>query len=72
MAYKEAVNELSLELALKTAAAEGFQLLFSFEYAGNRPWPKDVVTDYITKYGSTAQYFKHNGKPFVSTFEGSD
>ncbi|TDZ17905.1 Mutanase [Colletotrichum orbiculare MAFF 240422] len=63
MAYKEAVNELSLELAFKTAAAEGFQLLFSFDYAGNGPWPKDVVIDYITNWAAWP-----SGKRSMDTF----
>ncbi|KXH67234.1 mutanase [Colletotrichum salicis] len=71
MAHGEAVNEPSLERAFNAAKSEGFKLLFSFDYAGRGPWPKDTVISYLKKYGSTAEYFKHSdGKPLVSTFEG--
>ncbi|KAK3351870.1 glycosyl hydrolase family 71-domain-containing protein [Neurospora tetraspora] len=72
MAHGEETNEKSLSAAFSAAASEGMQLFFSFDYAGNGPWPKETVIEYITKYGSSGAYFHHNGKPFVSTFEGPD
>jgi hypothetical protein len=70
MAHGEAVNEASLGVAFNAARQMGFQLFFSFDYAGNGPWPKETVIEYIAKWGSDSQYFKHQGKPFVSTVEG--
>ncbi|KAJ0305351.1 hypothetical protein Brms1b_010895 [Colletotrichum noveboracense] len=71
MAQGDAVNKPSLERAFSAAKAEGFKLLFSFDYAGRGPWPKDTVISYLKKFGTTAEYFKHiDGKPLVSTFEG--
>ncbi|KAJ0295652.1 hypothetical protein Brms1b_013763 [Colletotrichum noveboracense] len=71
MAHGDAVNEPSLERAFSVAKAEGFKLLFSFDYVGRGPWPKNIVIGYLKKFGSTAEYFKHgDGKPLVSTFEG--
>jgi hypothetical protein len=49
----------------------GFQLFFSFDYAGSGAWPKSTVIDYLTQYGSNTAYYHYNGKPFVSTFEGA-
>lgn len=73
MAHGESVNEVSLERAFNAAKAEGFKLLFSFDYAGQGPWPKDTVISYLKKYASTGEYFKHSdGKPLVSTFEGPE
>ncbi|KAK0370192.1 alpha-glucanase [Colletotrichum limetticola] len=72
MAYGEAVNENALVAAFSAASAAGLQLFFSFDYAGNGPWPQETVIQYISKYASSGTYFHHNGKPFVSTFEGPD
>ncbi|CAI0649773.1 unnamed protein product [Colletotrichum noveboracense] len=72
MAHGEAVNEGALVAAFSAASAASLQLFFSFDYAGNGPWPQDTVIDYITKYASSDTYFHYNGKPFVSTFEGPD
>ncbi|CAG7936279.1 unnamed protein product [Penicillium salamii] len=72
MAWKDGTNEASVEMAFTAANAVGFKLFFSFDYAGNGPWDQDVVIDFIQKYGPNGAYFQHNGKPFVSTFEGPD
>ncbi|KAJ5951187.1 uncharacterized protein N7479_009600 [Penicillium vulpinum] len=70
MAWKDGTNDASVEMAFTAASSVGFQLFFSFDYAGNGPWDQEVVIDMIQKYGTTSAYFHHNGKPFVSTFEG--
>lgn len=71
MAHGESMNEASLESAFKAASSAGFKLFFSFDYAGQGPWPKDTVIDYLMKYAYRAEYFKNSdGKPLVSTFEG--
>ncbi|KAE8315357.1 glycosyl hydrolase family 71-domain-containing protein [Aspergillus transmontanensis] len=70
MAYGDSTNEPSLVNAFEAASAVGFQLFFSFDYAGNGAWPKSTIIDLITKYGSNSHYYQYKGKPFVSTFEG--
>ena len=53
----------------------GFKLFFSFDYDGgsaNPPaWPKCDVLSIIQAYGPNGAYFNYNGKPYVSTFEGT-
>lgn len=69
--YGDSYNEASVADAFYMAQAiGGFQLFFSFDYAGGGPWPKEDVISYLTKYSSSSAYFHHQGKPFVSTFEG--
>jgi hypothetical protein len=64
------------QIANAFAAAEslystwGFQLFFSFDYAGNGAWAEADVTSLITQYSSSEAYYHYNNKPFVSTFEG--
>ncbi|EAL86742.1 glycoside hydrolase family 71 protein [Aspergillus fumigatus Af293] len=70
MANKDPTNDIALPMAFTAADDIGFQLLFSFDYAGNGPWDKSVVIDMIKGYGAKDTYFKTAGKPFVSTFEG--
>ncbi|KAI8297899.1 Mutanase [Colletotrichum sp. SAR11_59] len=72
MAYGDPTNEQSVADAFQHASSLGFQLFFSFDYAGNGPWPKSVVQGFINQYGSSGTYFHYQGKPFVSTFEGPD
>ncbi|KAJ0385841.1 hypothetical protein COL922a_005546 [Colletotrichum nupharicola] len=60
MAHGEAVNEGALVAAFSAASAASLQLFFSFDYAGNGPWPQDTVIDYITKYASSDTYFHCN------------
>ncbi|EON68507.1 hypothetical protein W97_07765 [Coniosporium apollinis CBS 100218] len=48
-----------------------FKLLFSFDYLGGAgPWPANEVINILKQYGPNAAYYKYNGKPLVSTFEG--
>ncbi|GLA41375.1 hypothetical protein AnigIFM63309_009465 [Aspergillus niger] len=72
MAYEDPTNDIAIPLAFQAASnVEGsFQLFFSFDYAGNGPWPKAVVAGLILQYGSHPSYFQYNSQPFVSTFEG--
>ncbi|KAM0285981.1 hypothetical protein ACHAQH_001170 [Verticillium albo-atrum] len=49
---------------------DSFKLFFSLDYAGNGPWLEKDATDIINKFKNNGAYFKHNGKPLVSTFEG--
>lgn len=72
MAYDWEYNAAQVSLAFSAANDLGFKLFFSFDYAGNGPWPKADVTQFIQEYGSNGAYYQYNGKPFVSTFEGPD
>lgn len=57
------------DLAFSAAAAAGFQLFFSFDYAGNGAWPMSQVIQILNKYSGNSAHYKYNGKAFVSTFE---
>ncbi|KAL1963030.1 hypothetical protein VTN77DRAFT_8778 [Rasamsonia byssochlamydoides] len=70
MAYDDPANGPGLANAFTAANNLGFQLFFSFDYAGNGPWPQADVINLITEYSSNAAYYQYNGQPFVSTFEG--
>lgn len=72
MAHGDPVNEQALPAAFSAAASTGLSLFFSFDYAGNGSWPPDTVIQYINKYAGSGSYFHHQGRPFVSTFEGPD
>jgi hypothetical protein len=66
------MNNKSIAAAFDAAAnVKGFQLFFSFDYAGRGAWSKADVLGIIQSYASRTEYYKHGGKPLVSTFEGS-
>ncbi|PNP37744.1 hypothetical protein TGAMA5MH_10345 [Trichoderma gamsii] len=52
MAYDWEYNAAQVSLAFSAANDLGFKLFFSFDYAGNGPWPKADVTQFIQEYGS--------------------
>lgn len=70
MAYDDPSNGPGLAGAFQAAEETGLQLFFSFDYAGNGPWPQQDVIDLLVKYGGRGSYFHHQGQMFVSTFEG--
>jgi hypothetical protein len=70
MAWDDPTNYCSISNAFEAANEIGFKLLFSFDYTGNGPWPESIVIDLLTKYGSNRAYYQHDGKLFVSMFEG--
>ncbi|OHE92970.1 glycosyl hydrolase family 71 [Colletotrichum orchidophilum] len=72
MAYGDPTNENSVAAAFQHASSLGFQLFFSFDYAGNGPWPKSEVESLINSYSGSGAYFHYQSRPFVSTFEGPD
>lgn len=64
-------NAQQIDNAFAAAASRGFQVFFSFDYAGNGPWEKNDVLDLLKNYIGHGAYFKHQGTlPLVSTFEG--
>jgi hypothetical protein len=70
MANGENTTDTQLPDAFSAAEKNGFQLFFSFDYAGNGPWDKSVVSALIKQYSSSSAYFHRGSQPFVSTFEG--
>jgi hypothetical protein len=72
MAYGVQTNEQSVANAFTMAENLGFHLFFSFDYAGNGAWPKAQVISMLQKYAPSSAYYRHDEKPFVSTFEGTE
>ncbi|KAK5653721.1 hypothetical protein OQA88_8752 [Cercophora sp. LCS_1] len=72
MANNEATTNSSLPLAFDAADALGFKLFFSFDYAGNGPWPKHTVVSMINTYKTRPSYLYRSSQPLVSTFEGPE
>lgn len=70
MGYADPANPVALEHAFSAAEEVGFNLFFSFDYAGHGAWPESDVINLITQYSSSPAYYHYNGQPFVSTFEG--
>ncbi|KAM0145765.1 hypothetical protein ACHAPG_011470 [Botrytis cinerea] len=72
MAYGWVDNARQVSLAFAAADSIGFKLFYSFDYAGNGPWPKADVIQFIENHASDGSYYHYNGQPFISTFEGPD
>ena len=70
MAYADPANDIVLPQVFATADSLSFKLFFSFDYAGNGPWAISRVVDTINTYKGYSSYYRYNGLPFVSTFEG--
>lgn len=70
MAYGDPANEPGVAAGFAAASAANFKLFFSFDGAGNGPWPKQAVLDFLLQYRGNSAYFMHNGQPLASTFEG--
>ncbi|KAI9154906.1 Glucan endo-1,3-alpha-glucosidase agn1 [Paramyrothecium foliicola] len=71
MAYNQG-EAPQLKDAFAAASGTGFQLFFSFDYAGNGPWPKEDVVRLLGQYGTHGSHYQYQGRPFVSTFEGPE
>lgn len=65
-------NDVAIAQAFAAAEYQKFQLFFSFDYAGNGTWQESDVVSYLFDYTSNSAYYYYGGRPFVSTFEGSD
>lgn len=56
------------------AAPGDFKLFFAFDYlGGGQTWPatgENSVVSYLNQYKNSKAYFKVDGKPLASTFEG--
>ncbi|KAF2647967.1 carbohydrate-binding module family 24 protein [Lophiostoma macrostomum CBS 122681] len=72
-AYADYTNDGSIERMFGAAERKGFKLIFSFDYAGNGPFPKEEVDYWLDMYLGSSAYFHHStGQPLVSTFEGPE
>jgi hypothetical protein len=69
MAYNQEPNS-QIENAFLAAGTLGFNLFFSFDYAGNGPWPREAVINLTNQGAASTMYWTYQGKPLVSTFEG--
>lgn len=64
------IDNYSLDPVFAKATEHGIGLFFSFDYAGNGAWDKETVLSLLQKYTSYNAYYRHEGVPLVSTFEG--
>jgi hypothetical protein len=62
----------SLNLAFSAASSKGFKLFFSCDYAGLGAFKKDAVVKLCDDFCNKPAYYRFNGKPLLSTFEGSE
>ncbi|KAK3366756.1 glycoside hydrolase family 71 protein [Lasiosphaeria ovina] len=72
--FGDTKNEATLTTAFKAANAQKFTGFLSLDYLGGpleqKAWPKADAQALIQKFAGDPAYFKVDGKPFVSTFEG--
>ncbi|KAH2983121.1 hypothetical protein KXW49_005792 [Aspergillus fumigatus] len=72
IAARDAINAQSIPLAFEAAQAAGFKIFFSFDYVARGPWNQDDVTELLLRYKVNEAYYRNNGRPLASTFEGSE
>ena len=65
MAYGVSTSEQAVANVFTAAESLGFQLFFSFDYAGNGSWPQSDVIAFLQKYSPSSAHYEYNGKPFV-------
>ncbi|OJJ84598.1 glycoside hydrolase family 71 protein, partial [Aspergillus glaucus CBS 516.65] len=65
-----------LSTAFEIAEKTNFKLFLSFDYANDPKdygsWPMEDVLHLIRQYSGHKAYYRHDGRPFVTTFEGAD
>jgi Glycosyl hydrolase family 71 len=66
----DTLTATSLPIAFSAAESLGFKLILSLDYAGGGPFTADAAKKLINKYSVSSAYFKEDGRPLVSTFEG--
>lgn len=68
-------GQVANAFAAAEAAGSGFKLFFAFDYlGGGQRWPSTgsySVVSMLNQYKNSPAYFRYNGNPFVSTFEGT-
>ncbi|RHZ66652.1 hypothetical protein CDV55_103731 [Aspergillus turcosus] len=72
IAARDAINAQSIPLAFEAAQAARFKIFFSFDYVARGPWNQDDVTELLLRYKVNEAYYRNNGRPLASTFEGSE
>ncbi|CZS94451.1 related to mutanase [Rhynchosporium agropyri] len=69
-------GQVAKAFAAAEAEGSGFKLFFAFDYlGGGQRWPStgsNSVVSYLNQYKNSPAYFRYQGLPFVSTFEGVD
>ncbi|KAI9048837.1 hypothetical protein LZ554_007668 [Drepanopeziza brunnea f. sp. 'monogermtubi'] len=69
-------GQVANAFAAAEAAGSAFKLFFAFDYlGGGQTWPATgdrSVVSYLNQYKNSPAYFRYNGVPLVSTFEGRD
>jgi hypothetical protein len=72
IAAQDSYTDAVLGNAYAAAEAVGnFTLFLSFDYESEGPWPISSVISTINSYKSSPAQFNYQGKPLVSTFEGT-
>lgn len=73
IASQDSTTGAVLDSAYAAAETAGnFSLFLSFDYASEGPWPADNVITTINNYKNKPAQFYYQGKPLVSTFEGTN
>jgi hypothetical protein len=71
MAAGDDSNAASIGMAFQASnQVPGFKLFFSFDYLGWGAWPANKVVQFINDSKGNSSYWKVNGQPLASTFEG--
>ncbi|KAH3463578.1 hypothetical protein KXV78_000763 [Aspergillus fumigatus] len=72
IAADDAINGHALQLAFTAAQRARFKVFFSFDYVARGPWNQHDVIGLLLQYRTNEAYYRVNGHPFASTFEGSE
>ncbi|KAH8602718.1 putative glucan endo-1,3-alpha-glucosidase agn1 [Bisporella sp. PMI_857] len=74
IAYPDGNIPIQVANAFAAAEAADYKLWFAFDYlGGGQPWPATgdlSVAGYLNKYKDSSAYYKVDGAPLASTFEG--
>ena len=72
IAAEDPNTDIVLQNAFQAAESAGnFTLMLSFDYESYGTWAAQNVIDLINQYKSSSAYFQYDGKPLVTTFEGT-
>ncbi|KAK5164026.1 Glucan endo-1,3-alpha-glucosidase agn1 [Saxophila tyrrhenica] len=65
------LEQSALAFEAANSLANGFKLFFSFDYLGSGiPWATEDIVALLHRYCRNRAHYRHNGRLFVSTFEG--
>ncbi|OJJ48465.1 hypothetical protein ASPZODRAFT_150690 [Penicilliopsis zonata CBS 506.65] len=72
IATQDSYTDTVLQTAYAAAETVGnFSLFLSFDYESGGAWPEDRVVSTVNTYKDSSAQFYYQGKPLVSTFEGT-